>query len=106
MMNAIGAAGRQASIAEEKLLALATAKNEIAKAQSAARSNTLVASTSTTNPTDTGIKYPVEVRTAITSVSGYVDLYLVATRVRWTSSTGPEHSGQVELQTYVVTNDK
>jgi type II secretory pathway pseudopilin PulG len=106
MVNAIGAASRQASIAEEKLLALATAKNEIAKAQAAARTNTITVGTTTTNPTDTGIKYPVTVTTRIVAMSGYADLYLVSTRVTWTSTTGPEHSGNVELQTYVVSNDR
>ncbi len=106
MLNAIGAASRQASIAEEKLLALSTAKNELAKAQADARANSISVGSTTTYPTDTGIKYPVSVQTTISAVGGYVDLYLVTTRVTWTSTSGPEHSGKVDLQTYVVTNDK
>lgn len=106
MLNAVGAASRQASIAEEKLLALATAKNQIVTKQAAARAGTLTTGSSTTNPTDTGIKYPVTVQTDVTAVGGYTDLYLVVTTVSWTSNVGAEHSGSVRLQTYVVTNDK
>ncbi len=106
MVNAIGAASRQASIAEEKLLALATAKTELAKAQVNARDNAIVVGTTTTYPSDTGIRYPVTVRTVISPVGTYADLYLVSTLVSWESNTGREHSGKVELQTYVVSNDK
>lgn len=106
MLNAVSAAGRQASVAEEKLLALAVAKNELANAQAAAKTGTIVVGTTTTNPTDTGIKYPVAVMTVITAVSGYTDLYQVSSQVTWTADTGAAHSGQVTLETYVVTNDK
>ena len=106
MLNAVGAASRQASVAEEKLLALATAKNQIAQQQAAARDGTLAVGTSTTNPTDTGIRFPVTVTTTVSAVGGYTDLYQVLTRVSWVSDIGAEHSGAVQLQTYVVTNDK
>lgn len=106
MLNAVSAAGRQASIAEEKLLALAVAKNELANAQAAAKTGTIVVGTTTTNPTDTGIKYPVSVKTVISAVSGYSDLYQVSSQVTWTADTGAALSGQVTLETYVVTNDK
>lgn len=106
MLNAVGAASRQAAVAEEKLLALATAKNELAAKQAAARNGTLVVGSATSNPSDTGIKYPVTVQTDVSPVTGYTDLYLVSARVTWVSDVGAEHSGSVKLQTYVVTNDR
>ncbi len=105
MMNAIGAASRQASIAEEKLLALALAKNVLEISRAEARATGLSNGTDTSAPTDTGIKYPVELKRIVTSVSGYTDLKSVTARVTWTSPSGQEHSGKVELQTYVVNND-
>lgn len=106
MMNAIGAASRQAAVAEDRLLALATAKSELAKAKGAANSNTIVVGSTTTYPTDTGMKYPVQVKTDITTVGAMSDLYLISTQVTWSSTSGSEHSGKITLQTYVVANDK
>lgn len=105
MLGAIGTASRATSVAEEKLIALTLAKNELDLARAAASKGTLTAGTTNTTPSNTGIKYPVTVRTEVTAVGGVVDLYLVRTRVRWDSDTGPEHSGKVILETYVVTND-
>lgn len=106
MLNAIAAAGKQASIAEEKLLALAVAKNELAAAQAAARQGSIVEGSTESHPTDTGIKYPVVVLTTISLVSGHTDLYKVNSLVSWTSDVGQEHSGKVQLETYVVTQDE
>lgn len=105
MLGAIGAASRSSSVAEEKLIAAILAKNELDKARAAAAQGTLTVSNTTTNPTDTGIKYPVKVQTVVVAVTGVADLYLVRTRVSWTSDTSNEHSGYVDLETYVVTND-
>jgi type II secretory pathway pseudopilin PulG len=105
MLGAIGTASRASSIAEEKLLATVLAKNELDQARAAAAKGTLTVSNTTTNPTNTGIKYPVQVQTVVVAVSGVPDLYLVRTRVSWTSDTSNEHSGHVDLETYVVTND-
>lgn len=105
MLGAIGTASRSSSIAEEKLLATVLAKNELDQARAAAAKGTLTVSNTTTNPTNTGIKYPVQVQTVVVAVNGVPDLYLVRTRVSWTSDTSNEHSGYVDLETYVVTND-
>jgi type II secretory pathway pseudopilin PulG len=105
MLGAIGTASRSSSIAEEKLIAVTLAKNELDKARAAGNKGTLTAFNVTTNPTGTGIKYPVTVQTVSVAVAGVADLYFVRTRVSWTSDTGNEHSGKVDLETYVVTND-
>lgn len=105
MLGAIGTASRSSSIAEEKLIALTLAKNELDQARAAAAKGTLTVSNVTTNPTGTGIKYPVTVQTIATTVGGVTDLYYVRTRVSWASDTGNEHSGKVDLETYVVVND-
>lgn len=105
MLGAIGTASRSSSIAEEKLIALTLAKNELDQARAAAAKGTLTVSNVTTNPTGTGIKYPVTVQTIATTVGGVADLYYVRTRVSWASDTGNEHSGKVDLETYVVVND-
>jgi len=105
MLGAIGTASRSSSIAEEKLIALTLAKNELDKARLAAAKGTLGVFNVTTNPTGTGIKYPVTVQTIATTVGGVTDLYYVRTRVSWASDTGNEHSGKVDLETYVVAND-
>lgn len=105
MLGAIGTASRSSSIAEEKLIALTLAKNELDQARAAAAKGTLTVSNVTTNPTGTGIKYPVTVQTIATTVGGVTDLYYVRTRVSWASDTGNEHSGKVDLETYVVAND-
>lgn len=105
MLGAIGTASRSSSVAEEKLIALTLAKNELDQARAAAAKGTLTVSNVTTNPTGTGIKYPVTVQTIATTVGGVNDLYYVRTRVSWASDTGNEHSGKVDLETYVVVND-
>lgn len=106
MLGAMGSASRSSSIAETKLLALTLAKNELDKARAAGGAGTISVGTSTTTPTGTGIKYPVTVQRQITSVAGVPDLYFVRARVTWTSSVGSEHSGQVTVETYVMTNDR
>jgi hypothetical protein len=103
VLNGIGAASRQASIAEEKLLALAVAKNEIEKVRVMARDGTIAAASTTTYPADTGIKYPVSVQTVVARIGGSSSfLYSVKSTVTWASNTGPEHSGNVVLETNVV----
>lgn len=106
MLNSIGTAGRQSSIAEERILGVTLAKNELDKARAMARANTLVVGTTTTNPTNTGIKYPVTVTTTVSvAPPGNQDLYLVHAVVSWTSDTTQDHSGSIALDTYVVQND-
>lgn len=105
MLGAIGTSSRATSIAEEKLIALTFAKNELDLARAAANKGTITVGVRNETPSNTGIKYPVTVRTEVTAVAGVADLFLVRTRVRWESDTGVEHSGSVTLETYVVTND-
>lgn len=106
MLGAIGTSSRSSSVAEEKLIGLTLAKNQLDQARADARAGTLSTGTTTTNPTGTGIKYPVTVQRVISAVGGTADLFLVRATVSWVSDIGAQHSGQVALETYVVTNDR
>jgi len=105
IIRAITQTGKRSSMSAEKALILAEAQNWMEGVRAKGKARTLVAGTSNVSIAITGVPFQVTRSTTIALSPGYTDLYDVSVRMSWNPNLGREMSGELVLESKVVSPD-